>query len=116
MSLILRLADKVGVLRVAEAVRHANRYCAFDAHAVARIVTGRTRTRPGPRPPPPLVARPGRRVPQGGGLLPAQRAGLPVWRDQGTLPTWLGNGRGHFHPHDGVDLNRRLQVVNHVLS
>ena len=41
MSRILQLADKVGVLRVAEALRHAARYGAFDAHAVARIVTGR---------------------------------------------------------------------------
>lgn len=41
MSRILQLADKLGVLRVAEALRHANRYGAFDSHAVARIVTGR---------------------------------------------------------------------------
>jgi len=41
MSRILQLADKVGVLRVAEALRHAARYGAFDAHAVTRIVTGR---------------------------------------------------------------------------
>jgi transposase len=41
MSRILQLADKVGVLRVAEALRHAARYGAFDAHAVARIVTGK---------------------------------------------------------------------------
>lgn len=41
MSRILQLTDKVGVLRVAEALRHAARYGAFDAHAVARIVTGR---------------------------------------------------------------------------
>jgi transposase len=41
MSLILQLADKVGVLRVAEALRHATRYGAFDAHAVTRIVNGR---------------------------------------------------------------------------
>jgi hypothetical protein len=43
MSLILRLADRkeVGPRRVAEALRHAARYGAFDAHAVARIVTGR---------------------------------------------------------------------------
>jgi len=52
MSRILQLADKVGVLRVAEALRHAARYGAFDSHAVARIVSGRTR--PGPRRPPPL--------------------------------------------------------------
>ena len=46
MSRILQLADKVGVLRVAEALRHASRYGAFDAHAVARIVTGRHPPRP----------------------------------------------------------------------
>jgi hypothetical protein len=46
MSLILQLADKVGLLRVAEALRHAHRYGAFDAHAVARIVTGRHPPRP----------------------------------------------------------------------
>lgn len=43
MSLILQLADNknIGVLRVAEALRHGNRYGAFDAHAIARILTGR---------------------------------------------------------------------------
>lgn len=41
MGLILQLADKVGILRVAEALRHGTRYGAFDAHAIARIVTGR---------------------------------------------------------------------------
>jgi transposase len=46
MSRILQLADQVGVLRVAEALRHANRYGAFDSHAVARIVTGRHPPRP----------------------------------------------------------------------
>jgi transposase len=46
MSRILQLADKVGVLRVAEALRHATRYGAFDSHAVARIVTGRHPPRP----------------------------------------------------------------------
>jgi transposase len=51
MSRILQLADKVGVLRVAEALRHANRYGAFDSHAVARIVTGR-------HPPRPITASP----------------------------------------------------------
>jgi transposase len=54
MSLILQLADKVGVLRMAEALRHAHRYGAFDAHAVARIVTGRHP----PRPAVPLVSPP----------------------------------------------------------
>jgi len=46
MSRILQLADKVGVLRVAEALRHATRYGAFDSPAVARIVTGRHPPRP----------------------------------------------------------------------
>jgi transposase len=43
MSLILKLAHRkeIGVPRVAEAMRHAARYSAFDAHAVTRIVTGR---------------------------------------------------------------------------
>jgi transposase len=41
MSQILRLAEKVGVGRVAEALRHAARYGAFDHNAVARIVAGK---------------------------------------------------------------------------
>jgi len=41
MSRILQLAEKVGGPRVAEALRHAARYQAFDSHAVERIVTGR---------------------------------------------------------------------------
>jgi transposase len=41
MSQILKLADKVGVVRVAEALRHAVRYGAFDHNAVARIVVGK---------------------------------------------------------------------------
>ena len=41
MSRILQLAEKVGVPRVAEALRHAARYQAFDSHVVERIVTGR---------------------------------------------------------------------------
>lgn len=41
MSQILKLADKVGVSRVAEALRHAARYGAFDHNAVARIVAGK---------------------------------------------------------------------------
>jgi transposase len=41
MSRILQLAQKVGVPRVAEALRHAARYGAFDSHAVDRIVMGR---------------------------------------------------------------------------
>jgi transposase len=46
MSKILQLADRVGVIRVAEAMRHATRYGAFDHNAVARIVTGRHPPRP----------------------------------------------------------------------
>lgn len=41
MSRILQLAEKVGIPRVAEALRHAARYQAFDSHAVDRIVIGR---------------------------------------------------------------------------
>jgi len=41
MSRILELAAKVGTPRVAEALRHAARYQAFDCHAVERIVKGR---------------------------------------------------------------------------
>lgn len=41
MSQILKLADRVGAARVAEAVRHATRYGAFDHNAVARIVAGK---------------------------------------------------------------------------
>jgi transposase len=41
MSRILELAGKVGIPPVAEALRHAARYQAFDSHAVERIVTGR---------------------------------------------------------------------------
>jgi transposase len=41
MSQILKLADKVGTARVAEAMRHAARYGAFDHNAVARIVAGK---------------------------------------------------------------------------
>jgi transposase len=42
MSRILGLADQVGVPRLAEAIRHATRYRAFDFNAVARIVHGKT--------------------------------------------------------------------------
>jgi transposase len=42
MSRILALADSVGVPRVAEALRHAVRYRAFDFNAVDRIVRGKT--------------------------------------------------------------------------
>jgi hypothetical protein len=42
MSRILALADSVGVPRVAEALRHAVRYRAFDFNAVERIVRGKT--------------------------------------------------------------------------
>jgi transposase len=41
MGQILKLADQVGVPRVAEALRHAARYGAFDHNAVARIVAGK---------------------------------------------------------------------------
>lgn len=41
MSQILKLADRVGVVRVAEALRHAERYGAFDYSAVIRIVEGK---------------------------------------------------------------------------
>lgn len=48
MSQILKLADKVGVARVAEALRHAARYGAFDHNAVARILSGKpTPAKPG---------------------------------------------------------------------
>jgi transposase len=42
MSRVLGLASQVGVPRVAEALRHATRYGAFDFTAVARIVDGKT--------------------------------------------------------------------------
>jgi hypothetical protein len=42
MSRILDLAQRVGGPRVAEALRHAVRYGAFDFNAVARIVQGKT--------------------------------------------------------------------------
>ena len=42
MSRILALAEQVGITRVAEALRHAVRYGAFDFNAVARIVRGKT--------------------------------------------------------------------------
>jgi transposase len=42
MSRILDLAERAGVPRVAEALRHAARYGAFDFNAVARIVKGKT--------------------------------------------------------------------------
>jgi transposase len=42
MQRILGLAEKVGAARVAEALRHAVRYAAFDYNAVARIVQGKT--------------------------------------------------------------------------
>ncbi len=41
MGQILKLADRVGVARVAEALRHAARYGAFDHNAVTRIVAGK---------------------------------------------------------------------------
>jgi hypothetical protein len=42
MSRILGLCEKAGVPRVAEALRHAVRYGAFDFNAVTRIVEGKT--------------------------------------------------------------------------
>ena len=42
ISRILSLAERVGGPRVAEALRHAVRYGAFDYNAVARIVEGKT--------------------------------------------------------------------------
>ncbi|MBI4701225.1 MAG: IS21 family transposase [Deltaproteobacteria bacterium] len=50
MSRILALAGRVGVPRVAEALRHASRYGAFSYQAVARIVAARP-----PAAPPPTV-------------------------------------------------------------
>ena len=48
MGQILKLADKIGVPRVAEALRHAARYGAFDHNAVLRIVSGKpTQAKPG---------------------------------------------------------------------
>jgi hypothetical protein len=48
MGQILKLAEKVGVARVAEALRHAARYGAFDHNAVLRIVSGKpTQAKPG---------------------------------------------------------------------
>ncbi len=41
MGQILKLADSAGVARVAEALRRAARYGAFDHNAVARIVAGK---------------------------------------------------------------------------
>ena len=41
MGQILKLADRVGVARVAEALRRAAHYGAFDHNAVARIVAGK---------------------------------------------------------------------------
>jgi hypothetical protein len=48
MSKILELADRVGVVRVADALRQAARYGAFDHGAVARIIAG--------KPPPAAIA------------------------------------------------------------
>jgi len=46
MGQILKLADRVGVARVAEALRRAARYGAFDHNAVARIVAGKPEKAP----------------------------------------------------------------------
>lgn len=56
MSRILGLADRVGIPRVAEALRHAVRYHAFDFNAVDRIVRGKT-DRPVAVLPAPMPAR-----------------------------------------------------------
>ncbi|MFH1177650.1 MAG: hypothetical protein V1750_09610 [Acidobacteriota bacterium] len=48
MSRILKLAGRVGVVRVAEALRHAARYGAYSYQAVDRIVAAK----PPPAPPP----------------------------------------------------------------
>jgi transposase len=42
MSRILALCERAGSARIAEALRHAVRYGAFDFNAVSRIVAGRT--------------------------------------------------------------------------
>jgi transposase len=58
MSRILGLAQSTSVGRVAEALRHAVRYGAFDFNAVARIVAGRTdQPYAAPPSPAPLPAR-----------------------------------------------------------
>jgi transposase len=58
MSRILSLAQSTGVPRVAEALRHAVRYGAFDFNAVARIVEGKTdQPHAAPPAPAPLPAR-----------------------------------------------------------
>jgi hypothetical protein len=41
MGQILRLADRIGVLRVAEALRHAHRYGAYDWRSIERIIAGK---------------------------------------------------------------------------
>lgn len=41
MQRILKLAERYGVARIAEAMVHAERYAAYDYQAVARIVAGR---------------------------------------------------------------------------
>ena len=61
---ILKLADRVGAARVAEALRRAARYGAFDHNAVARIVAGK-----------PVKAPPG--APEGRDLTAVCRAWLP---------------------------------------
>jgi hypothetical protein len=55
---ILSLVERVGAPRVAEALRHAVRYGAFDYNAVARIVAGKTdQPLVAPAPPGPLPQR-----------------------------------------------------------
>jgi hypothetical protein len=46
MSQILKLADKFGVSRVAEALRHAARYGSYDHNAIARIVAAKPKPAP----------------------------------------------------------------------
>lgn len=58
MSRILGLCEKAGTARVAEALRHAVRYGAFDFNAVARILEGKTdQPHAAPPCPAPLPAR-----------------------------------------------------------
>ena len=64
MSQILKLADRIGVGRVAEAMRHATRYGAFDYQAITRITLGKSprtvrgsTTQPGPAAAVPPTAR-----------------------------------------------------------
>ena len=55
MRQILDLAERVGAARVVAALRHAERYAAFDYQAVARIVAGRPPRTNAPLQPPALT-------------------------------------------------------------